>query len=395
MKICIAVNFLQELTGSEVLAIELANEFVNSGCTVNILAYKLNESFAAEHLDPRVNLHSDPETFDYIDIDIFYFQHQMGSILTPMLISVFEDSKIQKWPYLIFSHISVNAGIETPGPFSEHIFSDEIWCNSQETKTHLIESYGYRYTKATVFHNAAPLAYECADSISTDSDLTHILAVSNHFPDELLAAFKILEARGVDVSKRGKQFDPLRITPDELKKNQAVVTIGKTVQYAIRANQPVFCYDIHGGPGWLSADTFESASFHNFSGRSNSRTLTPLEIANELSTGFSAALEFSKSLDGEIVEKYKLERLVQKTLLNYEKREQTTAFSNKVGAFGKISEIKGQLKLESNLAEALLRYSTNRVNLLNHSNRLRDQRDRLKEQTGVLKSRIDHLKSLL
>jgi len=405
MKICIAVNFLQELTGSELLAIELANEFARTGHSVDVLAYSLDEAFAQSQLDSRVNYYSDLDVYDYCDVDLYYFQHQMGSVVVPILRDCFENGQIFIWPYLIFSHISLNFGFETPGPFTETLFADEMWCNSEETKQHLITNYGNKFMGADVFHNAAPIEYETVEAVRDTKKLKQILAVSNHFPEEIIQALEILESKGVEVLRRGKQFETKKITTDTLAANQAVLTIGKTAQYALRAGRAVYCYDIHGGPGWLDENNFEASAFHNFSGRSNPRQLEAEQIADELMKGYSSSIQFSKSLTASQLDRFKLELLVEKTIEKAEHRLKSVKRNSEFRKWALNPHVKGDLNQEYNISFSLMDYAINSESSLNHieyleaqcadlmasQTKLNAQNARLKKQRDKLKAQIKRL----
>lgn len=395
MKICISVNFLQELTGSELLAIELANECVAAGCDVDILAYKLDVDFARSQLNAAVKCFTDLDNYDFHTVDIFYFQHQMGSVILPFLLDILDEDDDYIWPYLIFSHISINAEIETPGLYTEELFYDEIWCNSEETRQNLITKYGPRFDVARVFYNAAPRCYETEIALQNAESLTHILAVSNHFSDEIVRALEILETKGVRVKRRGKQFDAARITADDISETQAVLTIGKTVQYALRAQRPIYCFDIYGGPGWLDANNFEKAGYHNFSGRCGPRMLTASDIADELMTGFQNAAVFSKEIEKSSLKKYELEHLVAEFLGTAKNSRIDESRQIQTKSLTQDDQTRGHVRLEADIAETILKFSTNRTNMLKNSQNLRDHRDRLKLQVIRLGERVEKLKARL
>ena len=54
------------------------------------------------------------------------------------------------------------------------------------------------------------------------------------------------------------------VTPELIQKYDVVLTIGKTVQYALLGNKVVYCYDHFGGMGYLSLKNYEIARYHNF-----------------------------------------------------------------------------------------------------------------------------------
>lgn len=94
-----------------------------------------------------------------------------------------------------------------------------------------------------------------------------IAIVSNHVPPELIEARELLTQQGCEVDIYGLGFKVSLITPEVLNEYDLVITIGKTVQYAMTLRLPVYCYDMHGGPGYLSAEELDRAAFYNFSGR--------------------------------------------------------------------------------------------------------------------------------
>jgi hypothetical protein len=88
---------------------------------------------------------------------------------------------------------------------------------------------------------------------------------------------------------------PTRVDADLLDKFDAVMTIGKTVQYGLCAGKPVYCYDYFGGPGWLNEDNLQAARFHNFSGRGFA-TRSAQSIAREIRDDFAEAFRQSIAL---------------------------------------------------------------------------------------------------
>ena len=122
--------------------------------------------------------------------------------------------------------------------------------------------------RAHVFHNAAPARYARPAGAPRQA-LRKLILVSNHLPHEVKEAAVLLRARGIDVKRWGRGGDVrnMRLLPKHLDDVDAVVSIGKTVQYALRSRVPVFVYDRFGGPGWLTPDNFDRCAHANFSGR--------------------------------------------------------------------------------------------------------------------------------
>ena len=89
------------------------------------------------------------------------------------------------------------------------------------------------------------------------------------------------------------------VSPAHVDAADAVITIGKTVQYALAAACPVFCYDIHGGPGWLTQRNLGTARRHNFSGRPFAR-MDAAAIARQVLDGYAGALAEASTLGSAI-----------------------------------------------------------------------------------------------
>lgn len=141
-----------------------------------------------------------------------------------------------------------------------------------------------------VMGNAAPGRF--GDVARAHSLERRITVVSNHIPPELVGALEMLsENFNLDVIGTQSELGatPRRVTPDTLASTDAIITIGKTVQYAIVAGVPVYCYDHFGGPGWINLNNIEEARWENFSGR-GSGAKTANEIAAEITTGFDDAV---------------------------------------------------------------------------------------------------------
>ncbi|TFC86124.1 hypothetical protein E3T28_07420 [Cryobacterium sinapicolor] len=141
-----------------------------------------------------------------------------------------------------------------------------------------------------VMGNAAPARF--GEVSPTPSAERRITVVSNHIPPELVAAFGGLREHFV-LDVIGSQTElgaaPRRVTPDTLAGTDAIISIGKTVQYSIVAGVPVYCYDHFGGPGWISRANIEEARWQNFSGRGTG-TKSTSEIVAEISEGIDDAV---------------------------------------------------------------------------------------------------------
>lgn len=122
------------------------------------------------------------------------------------------------------------------------------------------------------------------------------------------------------------------ITPEILSQYDAVVTIGKTVQYALGMGIPVYNYDHFGGNGWINLENFNTEARHNFSGRHNNRKILSQEIAHELEAGFSEAIEASEELRKKIADRCLLSIRMNQLLKMIEKSPISPAIDGKINA---------------------------------------------------------------
>ena len=95
-----------------------------------------------------------------------------------------------------------------------------------------------------------------------------------------------------------------RITPSRIAKSDLVISIGKTIPYALVSRIPVYVYDHFGGPGYLSSQNFEMAALYNFTGRCSNRKLSAKEIFDEVIEGYAAGVAFARDSPSSWLKKY-------------------------------------------------------------------------------------------
>lgn len=293
---------LAEYAGSEITTLELVEYFSKRARSVHVVTALAKDPMSSEfQVFSNVSVHNIKDDLSALadNIDIAWIQHQM--IPDTLLDST-------KPIYYIFNHMSSSIGVEQVlFPQIERTLADKILFNSQETLD-TIKNRGMLegVTEGTieVFNNPAPAQFIDKTSIKK---LDRILVVSNHVPKELEKAISELRNQGITVSRFGIEAeDYRRILPDDIFKHDAVISIGKTVQYAILAQRPVYCYDKFGGPGYLLKDNYELAKENNFSGRGFDKK-KPEEITREMIEQFQPALEFVKNIGGNERENLTLE----------------------------------------------------------------------------------------
>ena len=300
MKVLIATNHLAAYTGSEIIALEVAEGFRAAGHTpllfANAVSEELQKHAAGRGLEVRDGELQSPEEFDLVWSQHFVF---------PLWLRHFQPAAGKERPLFVFAHLSPYEPYESPAPLVEDLFADVILANSPETRDALVAA-GLPARRIRLFPNPAPAVFNCSPPAT--STLRRLLVVTNHMPAELKGALAILQAEaGVEVTHLGMEGVHRRVFPEDLREHDAVVAIGKTTQYALLARRPVYCYDLYGGPGWLSTGNFAKAAQFNFSGRCTRRKLPAGEIAAEVLNGFEKAAQFASSLNEGTLERFTLE----------------------------------------------------------------------------------------
>ncbi|MCL7998004.1 glycosyltransferase [Brucella sp. 21LCYQ03] len=297
LKVAVITHDFSGFTGSEIVALEIANYFAERGNDVVIRAERYSD-LIYPHLHERVSV--SPVRIDISKFDIVWSQHGHFSFNTQDL------HELKKWEGLFIScHLSSSTPAEIYHyPFAAKYAGGLIF-NAERVENELTAK---RKPKghACNFRNAAPKRFHQSNVKKSDS-LTKILVVSNHLPDDVREALSILRSMGISCQHIGREGISKLIEPSDILAVDAVISIGKTVQYSLVGGCPVYCYDNCGGPGWLSETNFELAEMRNFSGRCAGIKKTAQQIVDELVIGYAGAQEFTSGRVSYFQERYNLE----------------------------------------------------------------------------------------
>jgi glycosyltransferase involved in cell wall biosynthesis len=236
MKVLFTNAWMRNFGGSELVTLELAEEFQRQGHEVLIYTPQIGG-------DLNITVPFTTKKPDTSDFDLIWVHHNM----------LIHDLGFKKRmsQQLVFNHMSSYVGTEFPRIVGyENAMADWILANSWETKAAL-EYRGVH--EIELFQNPAPMSFGSIHPIPTEKGLI----VSNHMAEEL---------EPLGVTHIGGNF-PQRLRHDLLCHQRFVICNGKTVQYALRAGVPVYLYDHFGGCGWLTNENFDTAERFNFSGR--------------------------------------------------------------------------------------------------------------------------------
>jgi len=306
---------LRDHTGSIMVTLELAHFLQSMGAEVTIYTsfYNYPVKKAFEQYQLHVVTGDEYPEFSLQDFDYIWIH---GQILPDSIIREFDHlSKAQT--KFIFLHMSPHFDL-VPDEFPWIYQLEAKLANLRLVISEEVEEVQNQYLEFSptlFFRNPAPLEF-CQVRPQLHTQLENLLVVTNHPPVELEAALDLLRAEHpqLKIHTLGETLSETRpITADDLAAYDAIVTIGKTVQYGLVAGIPVFIYDRFGGIGYLSAQNYTSARAKNFSGR-NGKTLTARAIADRLIADYPAARKFAEQQRPESIHEYSIKNVLDDIL---------------------------------------------------------------------------------
>lgn len=299
-KALLCTNGIVEFGGAPIVVVEVAEYLASRGFETVIAANYVGDPFKAEVERTGISITDDPGTLNAFDFDIVWLQNHIAPLLRYEL-----TTGSKKRTTFVFAHLSPTGKLAFPGPILQPLLADWTLANSEETKSNLVQV-GVPESDICLFPNPAPAAFWTYRK--PPSDLRVVRAISNHAPVEVTEALKILGSMGLAVELVGKAGQSYqRVSPELIAETSALITIGKSVQYAIASGVPTYVYDRFGGPGYLSQDNFDIAAATNFSGRCCKRRANAAMIASEIVDGFSRASRYVMAIPAGTLSKYRLE----------------------------------------------------------------------------------------
>lgn len=298
MKALLTTNHLREIKGSEITLLEVAEYLLEKGWLVDVytnllLPPMLDEFLRLPHQE-RLRLAYEPYDNDFADdYDFVWIQH---SLLPDEFINKMAQEGTNA--YIAWVHLSVTIHIEMPLLVDiENSIADKVLLVSEEVAK-LADEFGLNASRRTYWRNPAPRRFitNGNESLGAKSFPENILIVSNHPPQEVVEAADILRKRNINIIELGDRVGAQRLHPDDLSGVDGVITIGKTVQYALGCRVPVYNYDHFAGVGWLDSDKIiDREKRMNFSGRSTPKKRSPLQLADDIESGWKKAAMYTYS----------------------------------------------------------------------------------------------------
>ncbi len=293
------------IAGSELVILEIVEYLVSIGWECDITGWYIADPMRQLAIRAGAKVLPTPTTVRPLDYDIVWLQNRLETIFD------YSESDNEAGQTLFaFAHLDQTWSLAQPGVLLEPLLGGVFVVTSERAVDHVVKR-GLPRANVRMIRNAAPRAF--LRSIGDGRRyLERLFIVSNHLPPELAEAASILRENDIEVVHYGSGGDVQgrRLSPSDLEGADAIVTIGKTVSYALCARVPVYIYDHFGGPGWLRDTNVESAKEANFSGRCCERHLNGETIASEIIGEFAAAARESAARSDDALADFKLEPFI-------------------------------------------------------------------------------------
>lgn len=309
---------LVDFAGSEITCLEIAQTLVVLGYQVVITATELGEPWLGE-VPEGITVSRAEDIADNSEFDLLWLHHNLVAY------KLLADKGI-KSRCAIFSSLSFFEPMETP-PITQISFSRYL-VNSNENLRYFVDNYPALRDHVSVFLNGCPQPFFDRFLPDASVEVRSVLFVSNHPPEEVVELDQLLQTSGLHTKTVGVSGSVERVTPELLSEFDAVVTIGKTVQYCLGMGKPVFCYDHFGGPGWIVPETFAPALETNFSGRCTPLKRDAKELHREIMTGYEGALSYRHELRSRAKAMFSLAENVDEVLSIARKRPFSNGLSD-------------------------------------------------------------------
>lgn len=280
VKKILITNFeIKQFSGSEINVISIAECFQKKGYEIYIASLDFGKPLYDEIKSKGyhfINILKDNYDFNSLNFEIVWSQH-------PFLLEWLIFEKRINTKKVIISSLSPFEAFESLPEFAKDM--NLIIANSLETKKQL-EKEGFKNIQ--LFENSAYKNF--FENPKNVKELKSIAIISNHVPQEVIEAKKILENKKYVVDIYGLAGKKVLINEDVLKKYDLVISIGKTVQFCMALKIPIYVYDRFGGPGYISNKNIDLCREYNFSGRMFEKK-SPIDLVNDILQNFENSLQ--------------------------------------------------------------------------------------------------------
>lgn len=306
MKVLFLCMYMSGLHGSVLHVLEYARFFKRMNADVYIGTVFIDPKIREIALSENIHLYRMNTLPVNIEYDIVYALHLF---LFPYLLF-----KGLAYKHAILGLLSVKGPIEQLPPSCMYPYFDLITAISQEIIARYHNEFQVDTKLFTLVPNPLPLEFMEKSGVKTEwaAKIGKLAVVSNHRVPELL---EMAQLAPWQTDFFGSEYgNSVSITPELLLGYDAIVTIGKTVQYGMGLGVPVFEYDHNGGCGWLTPQNMESEALTNFSGRSTYAKRDAETLVKDLEEGYANAALQAASLREKALEKFSIVKLITRQM---------------------------------------------------------------------------------
>ncbi len=290
--------------GSVMHVLELAN-FLAKKHEIYIITTYINRKVRI-NLDADIHIIEIDKITEPMTFDLIWSYH------FPLLGSLLRNEFVAK--RIICGSLSSFEELETFPLFWK--LCSALHCVSEEAALAHCKNYNIPLEKIRIMENVVPLNYTLFQKEALPKKPVNIAIVSNYAPKELTDLKQKLEPK-IRITYYGGNRN-IFITPEILIKHDLIITIGKTVQYALALGIPVYNYGRFGGDGYITKANFSFERTYNFSGRPNNRKLTPDKICEEIFSQYILVSKNAKDLQEIARKNFLVSNSLNRFLSDYE-----------------------------------------------------------------------------
>lgn len=214
------------------------------------------------------------------------------------------------YKYSILGLLSLKDPIEQLPPSFMYPYFDLITTISPEIIAHYQDDFHVDSSMFTLIPNPIPLEFivKSSKKKSWSNKIAEVNVVSNHKLPELI---EMAQSAPWKTDFFGSEYgNSVNITPELLSDYDAIITIGKTVQYGMGLGVPIFEYDHNGGYGWIIPENLETEAQTNFSGRSSCQKRDAQTLIRDIETGDAETAAQADILRKKALEKFSIIKLI-------------------------------------------------------------------------------------
>lgn len=272
-RVLITNTFFKGFSGSELATLDIAKTFQSLGWEPVIATFHTDD-LLLQHADNLKVINLNDTDSLHGTFDLIWAHH--WTVLTYVLYQGTVQAK-----RVISCSLSPYEPLEQYPTYAGEL--SLCLANSKETLT-VRQSEGVALPESRVFVNAVMPAF-LQNTTKPPKKLQRLIVVGNSaFADQ--EKFEgVLAQKGITVDFFGVGQNRYKmIGPEDLSEYDAVLTIGRTVQYALCLGIPVYCYGRFGGPGYITLENYQACEDMNYSGRE--RPITRVELQENLLTEY-------------------------------------------------------------------------------------------------------------